>query len=120
MKLLADENIHADIVAWLRTRGHDVLYAAESLAHRPDDELLAIAREENRVLLTDDKDFGELVFHRRLVSRGIVLIRLESPRIVDRLQRLDQVWADLEAQAEDKFIVVSQRKVRVRGVLPSA
>ena len=119
MKLLADENIHADIVAWLRARGHDVLYAAESLAGTPDDALLAIARGDGRVLLTGDKDFGELVFHRRLVSRGVVLIRLETPRIADRLLRLERVWADVEAQAADKFIVVSQRKVRVRGVLPS-
>jgi len=117
VKFLADENIHADIVAWLRAQGCDVLYAAETLAHRPDDDLLAIARHEGRVLVTDDKDFGELVFHRKLVSRGIVLIRLENARITDRLHRLAQVWADVEAQAEDKFIVVSQRKVRIRGVL---
>ncbi len=116
MKFLADENIHADIVLWLRSQGHDVLYAAESLTQRSDEELLAIAREEKRVLVTDDKDFGELVFHRRLVSRGIVLIRLENPRIGDRLQRLAEVWNDVETQAENKFIVISQRKVRVRGV----
>jgi predicted nuclease of predicted toxin-antitoxin system len=119
VKFLADENIHADIVAWLRSEGHDVAYAAETLTQRADDELLAIARDDARVLITDDKDFGELVFHRKLVSRGVVLIRLENARVADRLQRLAQVWPDIEAQAEDKFIVVSEHKVRVRGVLRS-
>ena len=120
MKFLADENIHAEVVSWLRSRGLDVLYAAESHASRADEELLTIARNEGRILVTDDKDFGELVFHRKAVSRGVVLIRLDADSIVERLQRLAQVWADVEAQAEDKFIVVSQRKVRVRGVLRDA
>ncbi len=119
MKFLADENIHADIVGWLRSQGHDVLYAAESLTQRPDDELLAIARDESRVLITADKDFGELVFHRKLVSHGVVLIRLTSPSLADRLERLGRVWTDVETQARNAFIVVSDRKVRVRGMLPS-
>ncbi len=100
----------------LRSRGHDVLYAAESLAQYTDDELLALARRDERVLVTDDKDFGELVFHRKLVSRGIVLIRLNTLRIADRLQRLAEVWGDVEAHAESKFIVISEQKVRARSM----
>jgi predicted nuclease of predicted toxin-antitoxin system len=115
VKFLADENIHGDIVAWLRSQGQDVLYAAESLTGTSDDELLSTARREDRILITDDKDFGELVFHRRLITRGVVLLRLESQSMADRVQRLAQVWQDIE-QALDKFIVISDRKVRVRGV----
>ncbi len=117
MKLLADENLHSQIVAWLRSRGHDVLYAAETLRQMSDEELLAIARNEERVLITDDKDFGELVFHRGLISRGVILVRLQMPTIAERLERLSQIWGDVEAQAEGKFIVVSDTRVRVRGVL---
>jgi len=84
MDFLADENIHADIVAWLRERGADVLYAAELLQGRGDEELLAAAQKGQRVIITDDKDFGELVFHQRLASSGIVLIRLDSPSMVTR------------------------------------
>lgn len=69
------------------------------------------------MLVTTGKDFGELVFHRRLVCQGVVLIRLESSFIADRLQRPAQVWTDVEAQAADKFIVISSRKVRVRAIL---
>lgn len=86
MDFLADENIHIDIVGWLRDRGNDVLYAAEALQSRRDDDLLAIARQDQRVLITDDKDFGELVFHQRLATGGIVLIRLHSPSVKDRLK----------------------------------
>ena len=115
MKLLADENIHGDVVEWLRSQGHDVLYAAEALSGMSDDELLSAARQEDRILITDDKDFGELVFHRRLVTCGVVLMRLESPSMEDRLRRLAQFWPDIE-QAPNKFIVISDRKIRVRGL----
>lgn len=117
MKFLADENIHGDIVAWLRAQGHDVLYAAESLAGASDEELLSTARREDRLLITDDKDSGELVFHRRLVTQGVILIRLQNASIAERVRRLAQIWPDID-QASNKFIVVNDRKVRVRGVMP--
>lgn len=117
MNLLADENIHADIVAWLRDRGNDVLYAAETLPTRRDDDLLAIARQEERVLITDDKDFGELVFHQRLATSGIVLVRLHSPSIAERLKRLAQVWPAIETRIAGRFTVISDRKIRVRTPL---
>lgn len=120
MHFLADENIHSEIVTWLRSRGHDVVYTAESLCGAHDEDLLALARNETRVLITDDKDFGELVFHRQLVTHGIVLIRLTTPSVSQRIERLSQVWADIERQAPQKFIVISDRKVRVRGVFRPA
>jgi predicted nuclease of predicted toxin-antitoxin system len=89
VRFLADENLHVGLVEWLRSGGHDVLYAAESFSGDPDEVLLESARREGRILVTDDKDFGELVFHRRLVSQGILLIRLSSPRIEERLERFE-------------------------------
>jgi predicted nuclease of predicted toxin-antitoxin system len=55
------------------------MYAAEIMSGFPDEVLLDTARCEGRILVTDDKDFGELVFHRRLAIEGIVLIRLSNP-----------------------------------------
>ncbi|MBN1490160.1 MAG: DUF5615 family PIN-like protein [Phycisphaerae bacterium] len=81
-----------------------------------DDDLLATARQQDRLLITDDKDFGELVFHQRLVTRGVVLIRLQAMPLPDRLRRLSEVWADIE-RSPNTFIVISDRKVRVRGLL---
>ncbi len=116
MKFLADENLHGDVVAWLRAQGKDVLSAAESLSGTSDEDLLSTARREARVLVTDDKDFGELVFHRRLLTHRVVLIRLETPSVAERLHRLAQIWSDIEA-APGRFIVVTDRRVRVRGLL---
>jgi predicted nuclease of predicted toxin-antitoxin system len=76
-RFLANENFPAKAIQWLRKRGDDVVYAAEVLTGSTDEELLRKAAEEERIILTFDRDFGELVFHRRMKSiGGIVLIRL--------------------------------------------
>jgi predicted nuclease of predicted toxin-antitoxin system len=118
VRFFADENIHADLVAWLRAAGHDVTYAAEVTAGEPDEALLERARGQNRIVLTDDKDFGELVFHQRLATQGVVLIRLTSSRIEDRLRRLSQVWPKLESHLEGRFVVIGDTKVRIRPIGP--
>ncbi|SRR5438445_3898414 len=69
LKLLADENIAHDLVQWLRDQGCDVLHASESLTQEADQVLLQTAKAEERLLLTEDKDFGELVFRDHLNSR---------------------------------------------------
>lgn len=61
MKLLADECCAARLVGALRDHGHDVLYAAETMQGKPDRSILRRAYDERRLLLTEDKDFGELV-----------------------------------------------------------
>jgi len=119
MRFLIDENIHADVVAWLRSMGHDVLYAAESLSGNSDEELLELARRETRIIVTDDKDFGELIFHRRAVSSGIILLRLSDRSIEARLKRLEAAWTTISTRAEGSFVVISDKKVRLRPLAPT-
>lgn len=78
MKYLADENVAAKIVAWLRHRGHDVRYAAEERPGELDSQWLQEADAQKRLILTSDKDFGDLVFRDRLNSHGVVLVRLKE------------------------------------------
>ncbi|MEK6656006.1 MAG: DUF5615 family PIN-like protein [Nitrospirota bacterium] len=76
MRLLADEGIDKQIVDYLRKEGHVVSYVAEIEPGISDDVVLEMANKENVLLLTADKDFGELVFRLRRFSRGVVLVRL--------------------------------------------
>ena len=119
MRFLADENVHADLVAWMRSRGHDVSYAAETLASEPDEVVLRRAREEARIVVTDDKDFGDLVVHRRLATAGVLLLRLRSPSVALRMARLMDVWPSIEGRMAGTFVVVSDRRVRVRSIAPA-
>jgi predicted nuclease of predicted toxin-antitoxin system len=116
MKILADENLARDFVSWLRSIGHDVLYAAEVGPGDPDVSWVSRASGEDRLLVTSDKDFGELVFRDGLSSSGVVFLRLERLAVRDALVRLQETWSVVEANPTGKFIVITQKKIRVRDL----
>ncbi len=115
MRILADENVARDIVAWLRSGGHDILFAAEASPGTADARWVEIAEQEQRVILTSDKDFGELVFRDGLTSHGVVLLRLDELPVPAILARLRAVWSVVEANPARRFIVITEKKVRVRA-----
>jgi predicted nuclease of predicted toxin-antitoxin system len=117
MKLFADENLPRALVVRLREQGHDVQYASELRPGAADSEWLDRAQREGRIILTSDKDFGDLVYRDRLTSHGVVLLRLGGMLLTDRIARLEQAWATVEAQPSGKFIVITSSKVRIRDLL---
>jgi len=76
MNILADKNIDEQIIETLRKNGHNVLYAGEMSPGISDKVVLSKANKMNALLLTADKDFGELVFRQHLISKGVILMRL--------------------------------------------
>jgi predicted nuclease of predicted toxin-antitoxin system len=76
MNLVADESVDRSIVDRLRQDGHQVWYVAEMEPGISDDAVLDIANREAALLLTADKDFGEMIFRQRRFTGGIVLVRL--------------------------------------------
>ena len=117
MRFLADECCDAALVDALRDDGHDVLYAVESLRGAIDDELLARAFSERRILLTEDKDFGELVYRLRRPAYGIVLLRFD---VADRALKVPRLRDLLEQEAErlpGAFVVLEADKVRIRPLI---
>lgn len=116
MRILADENVARDVVAWLRASGHDVLCAADAQAGATDVHWAAFAEQEQRVIMTADKDFGELVFRDGLTGHGIVLLRLDDLSVADILARLQSVWSVVEANPAGRFIVITENRVRVRAL----
>jgi predicted nuclease of predicted toxin-antitoxin system len=114
MRFFADENVARALIVWARGNGHDVLYAAEGAGGVDDATWLAEAEQSERVILTADKDFGELIFRDHLNSHGVVLLRLEDLAVPERVARLQTVWSVIEANPKGKFIVVTAKKVRVR------
>ncbi len=73
---MADKNVDRQIVERLRQDGHEVWYVAEMDPGVSDQEVLTFANNEQAVLLTADKDFGELVYRQELVNPGVILLRL--------------------------------------------
>jgi predicted nuclease of predicted toxin-antitoxin system len=114
VKALADEGVDALIVARLRRDGHDVTYVAELAPGITDDAVLDLANADARLLLTADKDFGELVFRLRRVSLGVLLLRLAGLSAEARAEIVSQAIAAHGEQMAGAFAVVSPGAVRIR------
>lgn len=116
MKFLADMGISMRTVAWLRQQGHDALHLREQgLQRLPDKEIIVKARQEGRVVLTMDMDFGYLLAISGDIVPSILLFRLdnESAEVVN--QRLAEVLARFGGELADGAIIsVSQTAIRVR------
>lgn len=116
MKFLVDANSNSDarIVAHLRAAGHDVTRVGTDYpADLPDTEILARAQHERRILITDDRDFGELVFRLRQPHAGVIYLRLDTTGIAVRPARLDAVLRQNREQLT-QFLVVQEDAIRVR------
>ena len=84
MRFLADENLPGNAVAEIEAAGHDIVWVRTVAPGSKDEDILALAVREERIILTFDKDFGELAWHAGLpASSGIVLIRLPMPRATE-------------------------------------
>ncbi|MFQ6016365.1 MAG: DUF5615 family PIN-like protein [Anaerolineae bacterium] len=114
MKFLADECCDAGLVDALRSDGHEVLYAVETLRGATDDEILTRALAEDRILLTDDKDFGELVYRLRRPAHGIVLLRFDVAERALKVPRLRYLLDNYADRLSGTFVVLEANKVRFR------
>ncbi len=114
MKFLVDENVPSIIVQWLKDSGFDVVEAGAISAGAEDLHWLQIADAEQRIIITADKDFGELVFRDKLNTHGIILMRLFDQEIEERLSRIQEVWSVVEANPKGRFVVITSKRIRVR------
>ena len=113
MRILADENFPGDAVAILRRLGHDVLWVRTEAPGISDREVLARAQAEDRVVITFDKDFGELAFLFGLpATSGIILFRLraKSPASV-ALQAA--IALDSRTDWAGHFSVIEEDRIRM-------
>lgn len=116
MRFLADENIHSSTVNALRVLGHDVRWIFFDAPGISDEEILEISVSEERVLITYDTDFGDLIFHRNLPADcGVILLRC-SGSVQDHTVRLLEVLTDRDDWSSF-FSAVEDTRVR-RRLLP--
>lgn len=114
MKFLLDESAEYRLAAFLADQGHDVTAIAHDYPYAlTDAEVLRIAQEEQRTLITNDRDFGELAFHRGMSHCGIVLFRLPPGHTDRKIAALRDLLTS-HANRLDQFIVVGQSGIRAR------
>ena len=117
MKFLFDQSADFRPIARLRELGHDV--SAVSCDCPPglaDEDVLAIAQDEKRILLVADRDFGELIFHQGLLHTGVIFFRLPGATLASKVEHLNTVLEHYSDElARGEFIVVTPGHVRVAG-----
>ena len=110
---LADESCDFAVVRALRAAGFDVYAVSEVMQRSDDRKLVELARRENRILLTEDKDFGWLVFASAMESAGVVLIRYPGnarQALADAIRRVVEEHGD---QLGNSFVVLQPGIVRI-------
>ncbi len=117
MRFLVDESTGVAVACWLRDRGHEVFSVYEEARGIDDDAIVQKAFDENWILITNDKDFGEKVYRDRRPHRGIVLLRLENERSANKINVLQRFLEAYLEQLPDSFVVVTETQIRFARTL---
>ncbi len=113
MRFLADECCDFAVVRSLRMEGHDVLAVSEFQSRSVDRAVLDLALAENRILLTEDKDFGWLVFAARIDSPGVILIRFPASARGSLTEAVLKLVREHASQLAGAFVVVRPGEARI-------
>lgn len=113
MNFLADESCAGPVIRALRQASHDVVAIAEVAKGATDEQVLERALNEKRVLITEDRDFGELVFARGRSSAGVILVRFHSRASGAKAATVVEAVAKLGPRLQDAFTVVEPGRVRI-------
>lgn len=112
MRFLVDECTGPAVARWLREQGYDVFSVFEEARGISDDEVIAKAVDENRILLTNDKDFGEKVFKDHKDHKGIILLRLQDERSCVKIEVLEKLLKTSEQKLSGNIVVVTEKLIR--------
>lgn len=112
MRFIVDECTGPVVSRWLKEQ-HDVVSVYEEARGLDDDGVLLKAVTSNRILITNDKDFGEMIFHEKKVHKGIILLRLDDERAVNKIKVLKRLLEHYADQLANNFVVVTETTVRI-------
>lgn len=112
MKFLVDECTGPAVAHWLEQQGHDVFSVYHQARGFDDDKVMEIAQGEGRILITNDRGFGEKVFRERRPHHGVVFLRLADERAVNKIRVLDQLISLHGEAMAGHFVVVTDTRIR--------
>ena len=112
MKFLIDANLGRKFANLINKAGYDAVFINDLLTKASDEYVLILAERENRIIITNDKDFGKLIFKLGKSSAGVILFKTS---VTDSEKRFEMVKAILD-KAEGKFIVVKEGQIKVRNL----
>lgn len=114
VQFIVDESTGTAVVEYLRSAGHDVLAVAEAMPRADDQDILARAVSDRRIIITNDKDFGELVFRSGQAHHGVLLLRLHDESPTNRVRVVKVVFEQYADRLAGCFFVATESGVRIR------
>ena len=113
IKFIADVNIEKVIVDLLLENGYNVKWIPDYDCEMLDADILDMANTEKRILVTNDKDFGELTFLQKKLSTGIILIRVKGQRPQDKIKAMKRLLKNYSDKLLYHFVVITKKKIRI-------
>jgi predicted nuclease of predicted toxin-antitoxin system len=117
MRFLVDECVGPSVVRWLRENNHDATSVYEDCRGWEDESILEKAYSESRIVVTIDKDFGEMVFRRKLPHCGVILLRSGFAGAAKKISMMQKVLTLPEKDISGHFIVVTETAIRISGMI---
>lgn len=113
LKFIIDECIGPRVAHWLQENNYDVVSIYDDLRGTNDDSVLLKAISEKRILITADKDFGDMIFQKQLKHSGIILLRLSDERAINKILVLERLLKEFFDHIYGNFIVATEKSVRI-------
>jgi predicted nuclease of predicted toxin-antitoxin system len=113
MRFLVDECVGTTVSSFLRSENHSVFCVFETMRGATDQQLLQKCCDENFILITSDKDFGEMIYKNKKMHKGIILIRCTPNNFKQKIIVLSKLIVNYAEKLENNFVVVSNETVRI-------
>lgn len=114
LRFLVDVNVGQAVASWLQTEGYDALSVRDIDPRMDDRNVLALAVREGRVVITMDRDFGELVHHYGKGHAGVLLLRLGDAQSSEKVEAVRQIVQYHSDELVGHFCVYRGGRLRVR------
>lgn len=112
MRFLVDECTGPALAKWLCSQGHDAFSVFDKLPGILDKEVIRREYDERRILITNDKDFGEKVYRQGYPHCGVILLRLDNERSANKISAPRNLLSEYADRLHDRFVVVTEEQVR--------
>jgi hypothetical protein len=112
--MIADESVNKNLIIALREAGHSLLSIAEESAGLSDEKIVIKSLIPPRIIISEDKDFGELVYHPKVSVIGVILLRYSLQNFHIIKERLLTFFTEYIDNLKGKFVVITFNKTRIR------
>ncbi len=116
LKFLVDESSGKKLYNFLKLNNMDVLFVGDLFPESLDSDILEFAEKEKRILITNDKDFGELIFRLGKPTIGVISLRLKKDSPENKQKYILNVITNFYNKLENNFFIVTEEKIRVRSL----